>query len=166
VVQTNTFFSEKAVFAPITILDGSLQHRYNFRFIRYDQRNGRPAAVIEALPRKPVETATIYGTLWIDREDFSVLKIEADPKSIRGYQVLEKLALRLRTRLHLSLGIDFDRQQKGIRFPTKVNFLEKYKGGRIISRHCGPKGWERTRTEFTYSDYRFFSVQTDVTVQE
>jgi hypothetical protein len=74
------------------------------------------------------------------------------------------LAKELRTRLHLSLEIDFDHQQKGIRFPTKVSFLEKYKGGRIINRNQGPKGWERTRTEFFYSDYRFFDVQTDVTI--
>jgi len=166
VVQTNAFFSEKAVFAPITILDRTRQDRYNFQFIRYDQRNGRPAAVIEALPRDPVETATIYGTFWIDREDFSILKIEADPRSIKGYEKLKKLAETLRTRLHLSLEIDFDRLHKNIRFPTKLSMQEKYKGGRIISRYQGSKGWERTRTRFTYSDYQFFSVQTDVTVQE
>jgi hypothetical protein len=166
VVKTKTFFSEKAVFAPITILDSSRQDRYNFQFIRFDERNGRPVVVIEALPKNPVETATIYGTLWIDREDFSLLKIEADPRSIKGYALLKELALKMRTRLHLSLKIDFDRQQKGIRFPTQISFLEKYKGGRIISRNRGSKGWERTHTEFTYSDYRFFSVQIDVTVQE
>jgi hypothetical protein len=125
VVQTNAFFSEKAVFAPITILDRTRQDRYNFQFIRYDQRNGRPAAVIEALPRDPVETATIYGTLWIDREDFSILKIEADPRSIKGYEKLKKLAETLRTRLHLSLEIDFDRLHKNIRFPTKTQYARK-----------------------------------------
>jgi len=166
VVKTNTFFSEKAVFAPITILDPSRQDKYNFQFIRFDERNGRRVAVIEALPKEPGETATIYGTLWIDTEDFSLLKIEADPKSIRGYGALKELATKLRTRLHLSLGIDFDRQQQGIRFPTKISFLEKYAGGRTIYTNQGSKGWERTRTELFYSDYQFFSVQTDVTVQE
>ena len=120
--------------------------------------------MIEALPKNPGETATIYGTLWIDTEDFSLLKIEADPRSIKGYALLKDLALKLSTRLNLSLEIDFDRQQNGIRFPTKVSFLEKYKGGRTISMYQGPKGWERTRAQFTYSDYQFFSVQTDVKV--
>jgi hypothetical protein len=158
--------SDNVKVAPITILDRTRQDRYNFQFIRFDERNGRPAAVIEALPKNPVETATIYGTLWIDMENFSILKIEADPRSIKGYALLKELALKLRTRLHLSLEIDFDRQRKGIRFPTKVSFLEKYKGGRLISKNQGPKGWERTRAEFTYSDYRFFSVQTEVTIQK
>jgi len=166
VVKTNAFFSEKAVFAPITILDITLQDRYDFQFIRFDERAGRRAVVIEALPKDPVETATIYGTLWIDRQDYSILKIEANPESIKSYKLLKDLALKLRTRLHLSLEIDFDLQQQGIRFPTKISFLEKYKGGRIISTNRAPNGWERTRTEFLYSDYQFFSVQTDVTVQK
>jgi hypothetical protein len=165
VVKTNAFFSEKAVFAPITILDPTRQDRYNFQFIRFDERKGRRAAVVEALPKDPGETATIYGTLWIDIEDFSLLKIEANPESIRNYRLLKDLARKLGTRLHLSLEVDFDLQQEGIRFPTEVVFLEKYKGGRLISMCQDPQGWERTRTEFTFSDYQFFSVQTDVTIQ-
>jgi hypothetical protein len=166
VVNTNSFFSVKAVFAPITILDRTRQDKYNFQFIRFDERKGRRMAVIEALPKKPLETGTLYGTLWIDMEDFSLLKIEAGPKSIIGYWQLQKLADKLNTRLHLFLEIDFKYHRKGIRFLTKVSFLERYKGGRNVSWHRGQDGWIRTRTRFTYSDYRFFSVQTDVTVQK
>jgi hypothetical protein len=166
VVKTNVFFSEKAVFAPLTILDRSRQDKYNFQFIHYDQQNGRPAAVIEALPKDPVETATIYGILWIDREDFSLLKIKADPRSIKSYKKLKELAGDLHTKLNLSLEIDFNFQQQGIRFPTKVNFLEHYKGGRIIYNNHGPEGWKRIRARFDYSDYQFFAVQTEVTVQK
>jgi hypothetical protein len=165
VVKTNAFFSEKAVFAPITILDRTRQDKYDFQFIRYQQLKDRRVAVIEALPRDPVETATIYGTLWIDRDDFSILRIEANPRSIKSYEMLKKLSEELNTRLHLSLEVDFDQQHEGIRFPTKVSFLEKYKGGRLVNSNRGPQGWERTRTEFTYSDYQFFNVQTEVTVQ-
>ncbi|UCH94316.1 MAG: hypothetical protein JSV88_29165, partial [Candidatus Aminicenantes bacterium] len=165
VIMTNAFFTEKAIFAPITILDRSRQDNYDFQFARYDELNGRNAVVIEATPKNPRETDTIYGSIWIDSEDFSVMKIEADPKSIRGYKKLKELSRKLRTRLHLSLVSEFDEIRQGIRFPTRVKMMEKYKGGRIISGYRGPQGWERTITEFIYSDYRFFSVQTDVTVQ-
>ncbi|UCH98043.1 MAG: hypothetical protein JSV88_14645, partial [Candidatus Aminicenantes bacterium] len=80
------------------------------------------------------------------------------------YQQLKDLAKKLRTRLYLSLVSEFDEIRQGIRFPTKVSMIEKYKGGRIISGYRGSKGWERTLTEFTYTDYQFFNVQTDVTV--
>ena len=164
VVNTNFFFSVKAVFAPITILDRNRQDKYNFQFIRFDERKGRRVAVIKALPKKPLETGTLYGTLWIDMEDFSLLKIEAGPKSIIGYWQLQKLADKLNTRLHLFLEIDFKYHRKGIRFLTKVSFLERYKGGRKVYWYRGQDGWIRTRTRFTYSDYQFFNVQTDVTV--
>ena len=166
VVNTNSFFSVKAVFAPIAILDRTRQDKYNFQFIRFDERKGRRVAVIEALPKKPLETGTLYGTLWIDMEDFSLLKIEAGPKSIIGYWQLQKLADKLITKLHLTLEIDFGYHRQGICFLTKVSFLERYKGGRYVYWHRGQEGWIRTRTRFTYSDYRFFDVQSEVTVQK
>ncbi|UCH95862.1 MAG: hypothetical protein JSV88_03190 [Candidatus Aminicenantes bacterium] len=164
VIQTNAFFAQKAIFAPLTLLDRTRQNMYDFQFVKFAEHNGRPAVVIEAVPKNPVETATIYGKIWIDTGDFSVMKIQADPESIRGYRQLKDLAKKLRTRLYLSLVSEFDEIRRGIRFPTKVSMMEKYKGGRIISGYRGPKGWERTLTEFTYTDYQFFDVQTDVTV--
>jgi hypothetical protein len=166
VIKPSIFFAEKAVFAPITLLDRSRQDNYDYRFIRVDNHKKRRAALIKAVPKKKKKTQSIYGKIWIDMEDFSVLKIEADPSSIKGYDKLKKLAKKLRTRLHLSLVSEFNEIHDGIRFPTKVHMLEKYKGGRIIASFKDHRGWERTRTEFVYSDYRFFSVQTEVTVQK
>jgi hypothetical protein len=166
VVNPTIFFSEKAIFAPITLLDRSRQEYYDYQFIRVDDYNNRRAALIKAVPRKKEKTHSIYGTIWIDMEDFSVLKIEADPTSIRGYDKLKQLAGKLRTRLYLSLVSEFDELHDGIRFPTRVHMLEKYKGGPILEDFRDQRGWERTRTEFLYSDYRFFAVQTEVTVQE
>jgi len=164
VTNPRIFFSEKALFAPITLLDRSRQGYYDYRFIRFDNYKNRRAALIKAVPGKKNKTDSVYGNIWIDMEDFSVMKIEADPRSILGYDKLKQLAAKLRTRLYLSLVSEFDELHDGIRFPTKVHMLEKYKGGRIISSFRDQRGWERTRTDFVYSDYRFFSVQTDVTV--
>ncbi|MCP5048699.1 MAG: hypothetical protein GY940_16130 [bacterium] len=166
VIKHTVFFPEKAVFAPITLLDRQRQDKYTYTFLRYDKWKGHPAAVINVVPKRPLmERASIYGDLWIDTEDFSVLKIQADPASILGYGGLKELAKKLRTRLELSLETQFNQINDGIRFPTQVRCLEKYKGGRIISRHRGPHGWERALTVFNYSDYQFFYVQMEVTTQ-
>ena len=166
VVNPTIFFSEKAIFAPITLLDRSRQEYYDYKFIRVEDYNNRRAVLIKSIPRKKEKTHSIYGTIWIDMEDFSVMKIEADPTSIRGYDKLKQLAGKLRTRLYLSLVSEFDELHDGIRFPTRVHMLEKYKGGPILEDFRDLRGWERTRTEFLYSDYRFFNVRTEVTVQE
>ena len=73
---------------------------------------------------------------------------------------LENMHLAYKTdsisRLHLSLVSEFDEIHDGIRFPTKVHMLEKYKGGSHINKHRGSRGWERKRMVFNYTDYQFF----------
>jgi len=166
VVKPTVFFSERAVFAPLTILAAERQHMYEFRFIRYDKRKGRPAVVLEATPRHDQQEHFLYGKLWIDSENYSVLEIEADPRSIKGYRALQEIGERLNARLYLTLEIEFDQFHNGIRFPTGVHLLEKYKGGPHVSALKGASGWERNRTTFTYQDYQFFDVKVDVSIDK
>ncbi len=166
VVKPTTFFSQRAIFAPLTLLARERQERYDFRFIGFDTRKDRRAAVIEAIPKYQEEEDSIYGKVWIDLEDYSVLKIEADPRSIKGYQSLKNLEKKINARLFLTLEIQFDEVREGIRFPTEVLMVEKYKGGRYVSTYKGPEGWERNRTTFNYTDYRFFDVKVEVSVDK
>jgi len=166
VAAPRAFFSEKAVFAPITLLAKDRQQLYHYSFLRYDRLKGRRTAVIEVIPKNPDNGApSVYGDVWIDMEDFTVLKIKADPRSIVGYLQLKELAKKLNTRLFLSLETEFGMLSGGIRFPTRVLSLEQYKGGQLISQFKRSKPWERARTEFTYSDYQFFNVKTDVSIE-
>jgi hypothetical protein len=156
VIRADAFFSERMVFVPIRLLDRSQWARYDFRFIRNDRWKRHPAAVIEITPKKSIKTTSIYGKLWIDTTDSSLLRIEADPASIPGFTGLNQLAEKLQTKLYLSLEAEFEESRGGIRFPTRVHILEKYKGGPHVSGHRGSKGWERKRMIFDYTDYQFF----------
>jgi hypothetical protein len=166
VVKPTAFFSQRAIFAPLTLLARERQDRYDFRFIGFDAPKGLKAAVIEVTPRHQEEENTVYGKIWIDLADYSVLKIEADPRSIIGYRSLKKLEKQLNARLFLTLEIYFDEIHDGIRFPTEVLMVEKYKGGRYVSTYRGPDGWERNRTAFTYADYQFFDVNVEVSIDK
>ncbi len=159
------FLSGKAVFGPITLLDAQRQNNYHFRMLGYQELRGRPTAVIEAFPKNEKDSQFIYGKIWIDREDFSVLKIKANPNSIRGYDKLLKLAEELNTRLFLDLETEFFQYRDGIRFPTQIHFEESYKGGLFIRQFRGSGKWTRTNTFTTYSDYLFFNVDMDVIYQ-
>ncbi|MGD2088032.1 MAG: hypothetical protein PVH61_17770 [Candidatus Aminicenantes bacterium] len=166
VVKPTVFFSERAVFAPITLLAAERQHMYDYRFIRYDKRKGRPAVVIEVIPKHDLPEPSIFGKVWIDGENYSVLGIEADPRSIKGYQALKQIGEGLNARLNLTLEIEFDRLHNGIRFPTRVHLMEKYKGGPHVSALKSASGWERNRTIFTYQDYQFFDVKVEVSIDK
>jgi hypothetical protein len=159
------FLSSKAVFGPITLLDARRQNNYDFRLLGHQELRGRPTAVIEAYPKNEKDSQFIYGKIWIDREDFSVLKIKANPNSILGYDKLVKLAEELNTRLFLDLETEFFQYRDGIRFPTQIHFEESYKGGLFIRQFRGAKKWSRTDNYTIYYDYLFFNVDMDVVYQ-
>lgn len=51
---------------------------YRFEFVRADQMQGRPAYVLKVDPLK--NSKFLYrGRVWVDAEDFAVLKIEVEP---------------------------------------------------------------------------------------
>jgi hypothetical protein len=157
------FLSSRAVFGPVTMLDAQRQDKYHFRLIATKKLKGRPVAVIEALPKKNEDAQFVYGKIWLDTENFSILKINANPNSIVGYDRLQQIAAKLNSRLSLGLETEFFKLRDGIRFPTTIRFLESYKGGPVLTSRRGSKGWKRTQTITTYSGYSFFKVEMDVT---
>ncbi len=165
VIKPTAFFSERVIFAPYTLLARERQGMYNIRFLGYDTYKNLRAAVIEVLPRNPGNGGSLYGKVWIDTRDYTVLKMEADPRSINGYSALKDIEIKIRTRLFLTMEIEFNEIHGGIRYPTHIQVVEKYKGGRYVTMYSGTRGWERNRTTFTYSDYRFFDVNVEVTIK-
>jgi|GEM_PF-1117437 len=165
VIKPTAFMTEKAVFAPITMLDRSRQPLYIFRFLKYDDLKNRKCAVIKVIPRNSTTIKGVYGTIWLDTQDFSLLKIEVAPQSIINYPKLQEAAIKITSKLFLSLEMDFFEIRQGVRFPTEVRMIEKYKGGRTVSNAYSSSGWERVKTIFTYSQYQFFNIQTDVTYE-
>jgi hypothetical protein len=166
------FLSEKAVFAPITLFAKERQLLYEYRFVKYEKFKRVRCAVVEVLPRVREEAQYVYGQAWIDLADNSVLRIKANPRSIVGYDKLQALARQLHAKLFLELEITFNQSHAGIRFPDRVVLSERYKGGRLeytdyfgrmISKPIGSGGWERSRIEYSYQDYRFFVVDVQST---
>ncbi|MCP4156618.1 MAG: outer membrane lipoprotein-sorting protein [bacterium] len=165
IIKGIRFLSRKAVFGPITLLSAERQAKYNFRLLNYAKLKGRKVAVIEALPKKENAAIFLYGKIWLDTGDFSILKIKANPNSILGYKKLLDLAGELNARLRLNLETEFYKLREGIRFPTMVRFDENYKGGTFITQHMGTKGWERSKTIINYVKYLFYNVGVDVSYE-
>jgi hypothetical protein len=163
--RIKNFLAEKAVFSPVTLLARERQPLYEFRFVKYDKLNRLRCAVIEVLPRRKNDARFVYGQVWIDTSDHSVLKIKANPRSVAGYDKLEFIARNLMAKLFLSLEIHFNIVHQGIRFPDSIILSELYKGGPLITRHMGSRGWERLKTEYTYKNYKFFVVDTKVSAE-
>ncbi|MFC2155764.1 hypothetical protein ACFLRB_04660 [Acidobacteriota bacterium] len=156
------FLTERAVFGPVTLLSKERQGNFDYKLIKIEKYKKRRFAVIEAIPKNK-NVHFPYGKAWIDTEDYSVKKIKVDPRSIGGYEKLLPLSRQLQARLVLSCEVEYGQILNGLRFPTRVEISETYKGGPIVLRTKGYQGWERSKTVFTYDDYKFFDVEMSVT---
>lgn len=160
------FVSSKSVFGPITLLAADRQGKYHFKLLERKTYKDRPVAILEAYPRSEKDTMFVYGKIWLDTENFSVLKIKANPNSLVGYNRLQQIKEELGSRLFLTLETEFLKFRDGIRFPTRIHFVELYRGGAFITDVRGSRGWKRTENVTRYTDFMFFDVKSDVTYQQ
>jgi hypothetical protein len=160
--KIDSFLAERAIFGPVTLLSQERQDSFNFKLLKYEKYKKKHYAVIEATPKNKNVNFS-YGKVWVNSEDFSVLKIKVDPRSIKGYRSLQQMARKLQARLFLTCEIEYNMLHNGLRFPTRVLVEETYKGGPLILRMKGYRGWERNKTIFVYKDYKFFDVEVEVT---
>lgn len=154
-LKTKRFFTERSVCAPIGLLNKYWQNFYNYKIIKEEHLNGKETIVIEAKPKSPMKEKPNYGKIWVDKEDFSILKIEFSQKSLAKFKELKRMARRYMLRPQLIDTHYFEIEKKGIRFPSKVHFEEayftKYQERLIFS-----------ETTFTYDDYKFFTVEVEI----
>ena len=165
-LNVDSFLSRKIVLSPISILGIANQGRYKFRYVKQDRVDGAEAIQIEVFPKKLDQSESIYGTIWIDASDHSIIRIEVNPVSIGGFTTLMKLASDLGSILDVKCTIDFGLKRNGIRFPTRVRIRELYHGGDFLKRVMRMNSWEKSRITYRYLDYKFFEVDTEVKVQK
>jgi hypothetical protein len=156
-LKTSTFQYRNVLYGPIDLLDWERQALFEYRIKTDDKVDDETIVVLEAIP-KSLEDYNAYGKIWINRDDFSILKIEWNPKSIRGYVRIEETAERYDSVPDITIITEFNYEKNSIRFPSKHNIQEAYIDG---------KGKRFIRSELTtiYSDYKFFTVETETIIK-
>ena len=108
-----------------------------------------------------------FAVVWIDPEDFSILKIRAYPESIKGID-------RLLTSDKYDAGdveiVDthyYHHKRKGLRFPSSTEILLMYtyespeKFSQQLKLTASARRLRTLKTTFTYDKYKFYSVTVD-----
>lgn len=155
-LKTKRFYSKRSVFGPAGLLSRGWQEKYTYKVMKDDVIHGKEAVVIEAIPKEILKENPNYGKIWIQKKDFSVLKIEIEPKSLADFEILEKEARKHDVFLNISILHFYDFEKKGIRFPSRTVFKENYIDKRFSRR------LKKSSVTITYDNYRFFIVETDV----
>jgi hypothetical protein len=154
-----SFFSERVVFGPHTLLSAEKQARFDYGVLNYTKQKGQEFVILKMIPKKVDQVFFSSAKVWLNTKDFSVRKISLTPRYIEGYEQLVQIANYIQAKLFLTCEIEYNQEYQGLYFPTQVRIIETYKGGRTIVRNFGLQGWERTRTIYTYQDYKFFNVE-------
>jgi hypothetical protein len=154
-LKTQRFVSRKAVFGPVGFLGREWREVYNYKLIKQEKVEGREAYVIEAKPKVPVEGKPNYGKLWVDKMDFSVLKIEVEDQSLAGFEKVLEQAKSRGVKPAFNTIHEYGIVKNGLRFPSRTVFIEKYEGDSAV-------GFTQSKTEISYENYKFFTVETQV----
>lgn len=155
-LKTSAFQYRNILYGPIDLLSTLRQDCFDYRIITEDEAVKDTAVVLEAIPRSH-EHYFAFGKIWIKKDDFSVLKIEWHPKSLRNFEEVAKIAERYKSEPDITIITEFSYEKNAIRFPGEYRILEAYidkKGKRFL----------RSETTVVYRNYKFFTVETDVTI--
>lgn len=154
-LKTKRFQSEKSVFGPVGLLSREWQANYDYKIARDETIKGRETFVIEAKPKIKIEKKPNYGKIWIDKKDFSILRIRIEQESLAGYDDFEKEAKKIKVKPIITIIHDYEVEKNGLMFPSKTTFREEYTG-----RGMGRS--RRSELSIIYDKYRFFIVETEV----
>jgi hypothetical protein len=149
------YYGKYLVYGPVGFLSKQWQPAFEYRIVGRDVIDGKGTIVIESFPKEEREENCNYGRIWVDEEDSTILKIEYDPRSIENFEEdLDQSPvgdLKKAVVWHIYYGIE----KHGVRFPSQQLIQEFYVNGE----------GERILLEkilFSYEDYKFFVVETEV----
>ena len=143
------------VYGPVGFLSEQWQRHFDYEIAGEDIIDNKKAVIIRSTPKMERQANYNFGRIWVDEKDFSILKIEYDPRSIRDYEdelvqsPIGDLSKRVKWAVHF--GVD----KNGVRFPSQQHIQEFYLNG---------EGEELLieKITFKYEDYKFFIVETEV----
>jgi hypothetical protein len=143
------------VYGPVGFLSKKWQEHFKYEIVGEDVIDTKKAIIIESTPKKEREANYNFGRIWVDEKDFSILKIEYDPRSIKDYE--DELVQSPIGDLSKKViwATNFGVEKNGVRFPSQQRIQEFYvnsEGENLLIE----------KITFQYEDYKFFIVETDV----
>ena len=125
-LKTKRFKHKKIIFGPIGLLSPNWQKRHTYRIIQEEWLKGQETLVLEALPSPSAQTKHLYGKIWVNLSDGSILKLEWKQESLENYDLIQNLARQFRAKPRITLIAKYFQEKKGLRFPSRVIIKEDY----------------------------------------
>ncbi len=156
-LELQRYFAQYLVYGPVGFLSHYWQQHFDYAVVGRDALDGRATLVITATPTEKREENYSFGKIWVDAADFSVLKIEWDPRSIPGYS--EELDSSIgNLKREITWSVTYGIEKNGIRFPSFQKLEE------VLINHTGNRSI-KYQVDILYDQYQFFIVETEIKYQ-
>ncbi len=153
-LELQRYFAQYLVYGPVGFLSNYWQQYFDYTISGREEVEGHSALVITATPTEEREENYSFGRIWVDASDFSVLKIEWDPRSIPGYsEELDSTIGNLRR--EITWSVTYGIEKNGIRFPGFQKLEE------VLINHTGNRS-TKYKVDIAYDHYQFFIVETEI----
>jgi TonB family protein len=156
-LEEKRFTALNPVMGAVELLGRGRQALFNYRIIGRAAHQERDVAILEVIPKSGNSRGIEYAKVWIDSENFQILRSEVQGVPIEGYDDVLRDSVEFRVRPYLLATHTYDFEKNGIRFP-----------GQSIIRVEYPRRGEFTedrtlklKIDMKYGKYQFFTVETD-----
>ncbi|MCX6575483.1 MAG: TonB family protein [Candidatus Aminicenantes bacterium] len=155
ILEERRFSGLSSLFAPLRVLAGDRQPRFNYRIIDEEKIRSKKAHVIEAVPKSGNEDGIWSARIWVDKESYQILKCEIEGVPIDGYEdVLNDCAILNIKPIFLTTH-EYGIEKSGVTFPSGSKVHVAYPG----IDYRGPI--EKLSINLAYDKYKFFTVETE-----
>jgi hypothetical protein len=158
-LETWGYYYEKLIFGPIALLGKYWQPSHYYKIEKEELLDGEKVIVIESIPTEFSKENPLFGMIWIRERDFSVMKIQWNPKSMGNFPEIIATAEKYGAVPDMICTAEFNIEKNGIRFPNRYYMEEAYideKGKRFV----------RVEQNVILKAHMFFTVGTDVVEAE
>ncbi len=150
-LKTN-YQAKYIIYGPVGFLSKYWQYYFDFEVTGEELIDNKKTILLKASPKPANKNNRNYATIWIDKNDFSILQIEWEPESIIDYQDKIKFKKLGDIKRTVTWRITYGIEKNGVRFPSK-QFIQDG----IIDSSGEKKILEEI--SFIYDNYKFFIVE-------
>ncbi len=160
--NTTSVIFKNIIFGPVGLLAEGWQPHFTYRLIDTTTLNKKAVYILECIPKKPFNNLrdnNLFGKVWIDAVDFSIHKIEWEPKAVAFENDFLNYAKAMKRTPWVDFITRYGYLKEGIRYPSG-GFYGEY----FVSKRG--KKEALLKIDVKYSKFKFFNVGTRTEVKK
>jgi len=146
----------KPIFVPTWLFSLEQRSNFSYKLAKEERIKGKKTYVIEVKAKKGKAGDIMSGKIWVDKMNYRILKVEVKTIFLAGYEQIVKECQKYYLKPSFTTVHSYEFEKNDILFPSQSKILVEYKG--LVGQF---KKATKLKTEISYYNYRFFTVETD-----